>query len=58
MRLFQANKQQNLRLFARLQETLNPQMCRGLVDSFMVRKQHLQVGSCYSTRPGLVAITL
>ncbi|XP_075871410.1 cytochrome P450 2K4-like [Nelusetta ayraudi] len=42
MRSFQANKQQNLRLFARLQETLNPQMCRGFVDSFMVRKQHLQ----------------
>lgn len=57
MRSFQANKQQNLRLFARLQETLNPQMCRGFVDSFMVRKQHLQVGSCSSTRQGPVALT-
>lgn len=55
LRSFEANKQQNLRLFARLQETLNPQMCRGLVDSFVVRKQHLQVGRCIG--PGLVAAT-
>lgn len=42
MRSFEANKQQNFRLFARLQETINPQMCRGFIDSFMVRKQHVQ----------------
>lgn len=52
MRSFQANKQQNLRLFSHLQGTLNPQMCRGLVDSFMVRKQQSQVDSCVIIRPG------
>uniref|UniRef100_A0A8C2ZHQ0 Cytochrome P450 n=1 Tax=Cyclopterus lumpus TaxID=8103 RepID=A0A8C2ZHQ0_CYCLU len=33
--LIVANKKQNLRLFSRLKETLNPQMCRGFVDSFL-----------------------
>ncbi|XP_044025020.1 cytochrome P450 2K1-like isoform X2 [Siniperca chuatsi] len=37
-----ANKKQNLQLFSRLKETLNPQMCRGLVDAFLVRKQNLE----------------
>ncbi|KAI3364590.1 hypothetical protein L3Q82_011375 [Scortum barcoo] len=37
-----ANKEQNLRLFRRLRETLNPQMCRGFVDAFLVRKQNLE----------------
>ncbi|XP_041814154.1 cytochrome P450 2K1-like [Chelmon rostratus] len=37
-----ANKQQNSRLFSRLKETLNPQMCRGLVDAFLVRMQDLE----------------
>ncbi|XP_068454927.1 cytochrome P450 2K1-like [Clinocottus analis] len=37
-----ANKKQNLRLFSRLKETLDPQMCRGFVDSFLVRKQNLE----------------
>ncbi|KAK2855895.1 hypothetical protein Q5P01_004630 [Channa striata] len=37
-----ANKTQNLRLFGRLKETLNPQMCRGFVDAFLVRQQHLE----------------
>lgn len=26
-----------------LEDTLNPQMCRGLVDTFLVRKMHLEV---------------
>ncbi|XP_034755255.1 cytochrome P450 2K1-like isoform X1 [Etheostoma cragini] len=37
-----ANKEQNLQLFGRLKETLNPQMCRGFVDAFLVRKQNLE----------------
>ncbi|KAM4713675.1 LOW QUALITY PROTEIN: cytochrome P450 2K1-like [Anableps anableps] len=36
------NHKQNLALFSRLKETLNPEMCRGLVDAFLVRKQSLQ----------------
>lgn len=56
MRSFEANKQQNLRLFARLQETLNPQMCRGFVDSFMVRKQNSEVDMHISIRPNLMDI--
>uniref|UniRef100_A0A3B4UQ96 Cytochrome P450 2K1-like n=1 Tax=Seriola dumerili TaxID=41447 RepID=A0A3B4UQ96_SERDU len=41
-KLTDANKKQNLELFRRLRETLNPQMCRGFVDAFLVRKQHLE----------------
>ncbi|KAK2889848.1 cytochrome P450 2K1-like [Channa argus] len=37
-----ANKKQNLHLFSRLKETLNPQMCRGFVDAFLVRQQRLE----------------
>ncbi|XP_070704957.1 cytochrome P450 2K1-like isoform X2 [Pempheris klunzingeri] len=37
-----ANKKQNFRLFSRLKETLNPQMCRGFVDAFLARKQNLE----------------
>ncbi|XP_038582468.1 cytochrome P450 2K1-like isoform X1 [Micropterus salmoides] len=37
-----ANIKQNLLLFSRLKETLNPQMCRGFVDAFLVRKQNLE----------------
>ncbi|XP_041661273.1 cytochrome P450 2K1-like [Cheilinus undulatus] len=33
---------QNLELFKHLKETLNPQMCRGFVDAFLVRKQSLE----------------
>ncbi|XP_070843487.1 cytochrome P450 2K1-like [Chaetodon trifascialis] len=33
---------QNLELFSHLKETLNPQMCRGFVDAFLVKKQHLE----------------
>ncbi|KAK9531913.1 hypothetical protein VZT92_011304 [Zoarces viviparus] len=38
-----AIKIQNLQLFSRLKETLNPQMCRGFVDAFLVQKQNLEV---------------
>ncbi|MEQ2166597.1 Cytochrome P450 2K1 [Goodea atripinnis] len=34
-----ANKKLNSVLFSHLKETLNPQMCRGLVDAFFVQKQ-------------------
>ncbi|KAI9547362.1 hypothetical protein NQZ68_018591 [Dissostichus eleginoides] len=37
-----ANKEQNRRLFTRLKETFDPQMCRGFVDSFLLRKQNLE----------------
>uniref|UniRef100_A0A8D0CSJ2 Cytochrome P450 2K1-like n=1 Tax=Sander lucioperca TaxID=283035 RepID=A0A8D0CSJ2_SANLU len=37
-----ASIKQNLQLFSRLKETLNPQMCRGFVDAFLVRKQKLE----------------
>uniref|UniRef100_A0A4W6F617 Cytochrome P450 2K1-like n=1 Tax=Lates calcarifer TaxID=8187 RepID=A0A4W6F617_LATCA len=37
-----ANKKQNLELFRRLKETLNPHMCRGFVDAFLVRKEQLE----------------
>ncbi|KAL3052117.1 hypothetical protein OYC64_004802 [Pagothenia borchgrevinki] len=37
-----ANKEQNRRLFTCLKETFNPQMCRGFVDSFLLRKQNLE----------------
>ncbi|XP_044025011.1 cytochrome P450 2K1-like isoform X3 [Siniperca chuatsi] len=41
-KLFAANRKQNLQLFSRLKETLNPQMSRGFVDAFLVRKQNLE----------------
>ncbi|XP_040920999.1 cytochrome P450 2K1-like [Toxotes jaculatrix] len=41
-KLADANKKRNLQLFSRLKETLNPQMCRGFVDAFLVRQQHLE----------------
>uniref|UniRef100_A0A3B3WI37 Uncharacterized protein n=1 Tax=Poecilia mexicana TaxID=48701 RepID=A0A3B3WI37_9TELE len=37
-----ANQKQNSALFSHLKETLNPQMCRGLVDAFLVQKQKLE----------------
>ncbi|XP_078140581.1 cytochrome P450 2K1-like [Centroberyx gerrardi] len=37
-----ANRNQMTELIRGLQETLNPQMCRGFVDSFLVRKQSLE----------------
>uniref|UniRef100_A0A669F7Z7 Cytochrome P450 2K1-like n=1 Tax=Oreochromis niloticus TaxID=8128 RepID=A0A669F7Z7_ORENI len=36
------NNKQNRAFFRRLKETLNPQMCRGFVDAFLVRKQTLE----------------
>ncbi|XP_062266921.1 cytochrome P450 2K1-like isoform X2 [Platichthys flesus] len=39
---FEDNKEQNVRLFRRLKETLSPQMCRGFVDAFLVQKEHLE----------------
>ncbi|KAL3979392.1 pogo transposable element with ZNF domain [Sarotherodon galilaeus] len=36
------NNKQNRAFFSRLQETLNPQMCRGFVDAFLVCKQTLE----------------
>uniref|UniRef100_A0A3B4WYB6 Cytochrome P450 2K1-like n=1 Tax=Seriola lalandi dorsalis TaxID=1841481 RepID=A0A3B4WYB6_SERLL len=41
-KLYDANKKMNLELIRRLKETLNPEMCRGFVDAFLVRKQHLE----------------
>uniref|UniRef100_A0AAZ3PYG5 Uncharacterized protein n=1 Tax=Oncorhynchus tshawytscha TaxID=74940 RepID=A0AAZ3PYG5_ONCTS len=37
------NKKEMEELVRGLKETLNPQMCRGFVDSFLVRKQTLEV---------------
>uniref|UniRef100_A0A8C9XVN2 Cytochrome P450 n=1 Tax=Sander lucioperca TaxID=283035 RepID=A0A8C9XVN2_SANLU len=48
--IFAVNKKQNLQLFSRLKETLNPQMCRGFVDAFLVRKQNLEVGNYFNER--------
>uniref|UniRef100_A0A3Q3IJC6 Cytochrome P450 2K1-like n=1 Tax=Monopterus albus TaxID=43700 RepID=A0A3Q3IJC6_MONAL len=41
-KLSEANKKQNSELFSQLKETLNPQMCRGFVDAFLVQKQNLE----------------
>ncbi|XP_038582475.1 cytochrome P450 2K1-like isoform X2 [Micropterus salmoides] len=35
-------KKENLDLFSHLKETLNPQMCRGFVEAFLIRKQNLE----------------
>ncbi|XP_078130938.1 cytochrome P450 2K1-like [Sander vitreus] len=40
--IYAVNKKHNLQLFSRLKETLNPQMCRGFVDAFLVQKQKLE----------------
>ncbi|XP_071323939.1 cytochrome P450 2K1-like [Trachinotus anak] len=42
LKLADANKKMHLELFRRLKETLNPHMCRGFVDAFLVHKQHLE----------------
>uniref|UniRef100_A0A8C9XD18 Cytochrome P450 2K1-like n=1 Tax=Sander lucioperca TaxID=283035 RepID=A0A8C9XD18_SANLU len=47
--IFAVNQKHNLQLFSRLKETLNPQMCRGFVDAFLVRKQNLEVGKLIIT---------
>ncbi|KAL7388151.1 hypothetical protein ABVT39_008213 [Epinephelus coioides] len=36
------NRKQNIEIFNSLKKTLNPQMCRGFVDAFLVRKQNLE----------------
>nr|XP_019963410.1 PREDICTED: cytochrome P450 2K1-like [Paralichthys olivaceus] len=41
-KLYEANRKQNLQLFTHLKKTLDPQMCRGFVDAFLVRKQNLE----------------
>ncbi|KAF3850275.1 hypothetical protein F7725_019994 [Dissostichus mawsoni] len=41
-RIVAEDKKQNQQLFSRLKETLNPQMCRGFVDAFLLRKQNLE----------------
>ncbi|XP_070704955.1 cytochrome P450 2K1-like isoform X1 [Pempheris klunzingeri] len=53
-----ANKKQNFRLFSRLKETLNPQMCRGFVDAFLARKQNLESCSYASLLGALVVLLL
>ncbi|KAK1889141.1 Cytochrome P450 2K1 [Dissostichus eleginoides] len=41
-RLGAANRKQNLKIISHLKETHIPQMCRGFVDAFLVRKQNLE----------------
>ncbi|XP_073348413.1 cytochrome P450 2K1-like isoform X2 [Pagrus major] len=41
-RLGAANVKQKMELCRQLKETLDPQMCRGFVDAFLVRKQNLK----------------
>uniref|UniRef100_A0A8C9XAV4 Cytochrome P450 2K1-like n=1 Tax=Sander lucioperca TaxID=283035 RepID=A0A8C9XAV4_SANLU len=66
LRLGAASIRQNLQLFSRLKETLNPQMCRGFVDAFLVRKQNhfhdenlmITVQNLFSAGTDASAITL
>uniref|UniRef100_A0A8C6TLC8 Cytochrome P450 2K1-like n=1 Tax=Neogobius melanostomus TaxID=47308 RepID=A0A8C6TLC8_9GOBI len=39
LKLKETNENQNRQFFKNLRETLNPQMCRGFVDSFLVRQK-------------------
>ncbi|XP_008311799.1 cytochrome P450 2K1-like [Cynoglossus semilaevis] len=39
-RNIEENKEQNRKLIHNLKETLNPQMCRGFVDAFLVQQQN------------------
>ncbi|KAM6991748.1 uncharacterized protein LKV04_007912 [Tautogolabrus adspersus] len=41
-KLGDATREQNIKLFSDLKETLTPQRCRGFVDAFLVRKQNLE----------------
>ncbi|XP_033503983.2 cytochrome P450 2K1-like isoform X3 [Epinephelus lanceolatus] len=52
------NRKQNLEIFSSLKKTLNPQMCRGLVDAFLVRKQNLKSSSSVSLSGALVLLLL
>ncbi|XP_038150207.1 cytochrome P450 2K1-like [Cyprinodon tularosa] len=38
----ETNRKKNFALFSQLKQTLNPEMCRGFVDAFLVRKQTLE----------------
>ncbi|KAM9798172.1 LOW QUALITY PROTEIN: cytochrome P450 2K1-like [Neosynchiropus ocellatus] len=40
--LYDVNIRENLQTFQQLEDTLNPHMCRGLVDSFLVRRRSLE----------------
>ncbi|XP_005753175.1 cytochrome P450 2K1-like [Pundamilia nyererei] len=42
LKMSATSSKQNLAIFSRLKETLNPQMCRGFVDAFLLRKQTLE----------------
>lgn len=42
-RLSASSQQKNLEILTQLKETLNPQRCRGLIDTFMVHMQSLEV---------------
>nr|XP_043904803.1 cytochrome P450 2K4-like [Solea senegalensis] len=56
-----ANAAQNQKLFRRLKETLNPQMCRGFVDAFLVRKQNLEesgVTNCHYSDKNLLTTVI
>ena len=43
MKLVDQNVKDVMDLVRGLKDTLNPQMCRGFVDSFLARKQKLEV---------------
>ncbi|XP_042337684.1 cytochrome P450 2K4-like, partial [Plectropomus leopardus] len=42
-RLDAVNRKQNVEMISRLEKTLDPQMCRGFVDSFLVQRQSLEL---------------
>ncbi|KAM6957231.1 cytochrome P450 2K1-like [Aplochiton taeniatus] len=50
MRNVYANKKQITDWTSRLRETLNPQMCRGFIDSFLVHKHHLEKSGTVSSQ--------
>jgi len=56
--LISANTKQNQHLFSRLKETLNPQMCRGYVDAFLLHKKNLEVGKHFITNPNITTSPL
>lgn len=41
-----SSREKNLEILERLRETLNPQKCRGIIDSFLVQMQRLEVRTC------------
>ncbi|KAF7231020.1 cytochrome P450 2K1-like [Nothobranchius furzeri] len=40
--IFAANNKHHSKLLRRLKETINPQMCRGVADAFLIRQQQIQ----------------